>query len=144
MGFIIDSKNINLWLSDLQKDHAVFAPTRFVGGSRFSDADCIRYAKISKIEDIEFGEKSLYSFKEAIFPIIQTLFYYTQNEVIHPDYSGNKAVIFLRSCDLHLLLCVCVCYAFTVVNIKCKERHAPVARIQPVLIHIVASKQHFS
>lgn len=103
MGFKLNNQQMNDFLSHLQKDYLIYAPKRFVGGGAFSDTDCIRYGEIKTIEEIEYKEKSQYSFKEVLTPISQTLFFFTEDVVKEADAPQKGAVIFLRSCDLHAL-----------------------------------------
>ena len=104
MGFCIQKEQLDQFLTMIQEDYLVYAPKRFVGGSRFSDADCIRYGTVSSADEIIFDQKSEYSFKEVLNPISQTLFFFTENECKEADPPRKKgAVIFMRSCDIHAL-----------------------------------------
>lgn len=67
----------------------------------FSDTDMIRYGEIDRLEEVEFNKKSYFSPKEVILPITQTLFYFTEDEVIEPKVDEKDILIFLRSCDIH-------------------------------------------
>ena len=106
MGFILTKQEMNALLLKWSDDYRIFAPKRFVGGGSFSDTDCIRYDEIANIDHIVFDEKSAYSFKEVLLPIIQTLFYFTEDAVNEPTFPEKGAVIFLRSCDLHSVKCL--------------------------------------
>ena len=101
MGFQISSKDMNLFFNEIKNDYDIYAPTIYEDGGRFSDTDCIRYGKVNKIEEIEFEKKSEFSFKEVILPIVQTLFYFTEESVKEAEGRKKGAVIFLRSCDLN-------------------------------------------
>ncbi len=103
MGFKISIEDMNIALKELSKDYMIYAPKLFEGEARFSDADRIRYGEVEKIEDIVFDQKSHYSFKEALTPISETLFYFTEDQVKEADKPDRGAIIFLRSCDLHSL-----------------------------------------
>ncbi|MFW5555940.1 MAG: anaerobic sulfite reductase subunit AsrA [Roseburia inulinivorans] len=103
MGFKINKEQMNEFLSHLQKNYLIYAPKRFVGSGAFSDTDCIRYGEIKTIDEVEFNEKSQYSFKEILTPISQTLFFFTEDVVKEANAPKKGAVIFLRSCDLHAL-----------------------------------------
>lgn len=107
MGYKISLDDMNIAFKELSKDYMIFAPKLFKDEARFSDTDRVRYAEVEKIEDIVFDQKSDYSFKEALTPISETLFYYTEDEVKEADKpegrSNRGAIIFLRSCDLHSL-----------------------------------------
>ena len=103
MGFCVSRNQLQALLDSWQADYDVYAPRRFSGGGRFSDTDCIRYGKILRPEEIEFEEKSQYSFKEVLTPISQTLFFFAEGHTKEEDGPRKGAVIFLRSCDLHAL-----------------------------------------
>ena len=95
------TENVNNILRQLSKDYLIYAPKVFEGDGRFSDTDTIRYGEISSIEEIVFDKKSEYSFKEILLPISETLFYFTEDNVVVPEGPKKGAIIFLRSCDLH-------------------------------------------
>lgn len=101
MGYQIDLKKMNAILADLSKNYTIYAPKRFVGDGTFANIDTIRYSEITALADIEFAEKSNYSFKEVLLPISETLFYFTENEMKQADARVKGSIVFLRSCDLH-------------------------------------------
>jgi anaerobic sulfite reductase subunit A len=90
-------------LSLLQKEYHIFAPKRYEGKGRFSDTDLIRYGEISHADEIIWDEKSFYSPKEIVFPITQTIFYFTEEDFKVPKapYSDKPVLIFLRPCDIN-------------------------------------------
>ena len=103
MGFRVQQAQMDALLREIGKEYDIYAPKRFVGGGAFSGTDCIRYGIIHSIDEVEFEEKSQYSFKEILTPLSQTILYFTENEVKEADPPKKGAVIFLRSCDLHAL-----------------------------------------
>lgn len=103
MGFLVQKKDFDLLLEKWSKDYRVFAPKRFEGGGRFSDTDCVRYGEIKSADEIVFDKKSDYSFKEALLPVSQTLFFFTENQVKESDPPEKGIVILLRSCEIHAL-----------------------------------------
>ena len=103
MGFKLDRSQMENLLQRLRQQYRVYAPRVFPGGGRFSDTDCIRYGEVQKLEEIEFERKSQYSFKEALLPVSETLFYFTEDQVKEADPPAKPALIFLRSCDLAAL-----------------------------------------
>lgn len=103
MGYKISLDDMNLALEELSKDYMIYAPKVFEGEGKFSDTDLIRYGEVEGLEEIVFDEKSDYSFKEALTPISEVLFYFTEDEVKEADKPDRGALIFLRSCDLHSL-----------------------------------------
>lgn len=103
MGFRVNSTVLNTLFNTWQTEYNIYAPKKFSGGGRFSDTDCVRYGKIETVDEIVFDKKSEFSFKEVLTPISQTLFFFTEGETKEADAPSKKAVIFLRSCDLHAL-----------------------------------------
>ena len=103
MGYQINKTKMNTLFTDLLENYTIYAPKRFVGGGTFADTDCICYGEISTLEEIEFSEKSDYSFKEVLLPISETLFYFTEAVMKESDPPLKEAIVFLRSCDLHSL-----------------------------------------
>ncbi len=103
MGYQIPKKTADTIFSQLQADYEIFAPRLFAGDGCFSDTDIIRYDKVSSLDEIEFDRRSDYSFKESLFAINETLFYFTENETAVPSCTDKKLLIFLKSCDLHAL-----------------------------------------
>lgn len=103
MGYKVSQGQMDALFKKWEQDRVVYAPKRFVGGGPFSDTDCVRYAPVHSIGEVEFEEKSRYSFKEVLTPVSQTLFYFTEDAMKEADGPVKGAVIFLRSCDLHAL-----------------------------------------
>jgi anaerobic sulfite reductase subunit A len=101
MGYSFKSEGMNEVLSQLAKEYLIYAPKRLIGKGGFSDTDSIRYNEIKTIEEVEFDEKSDFSFKEILLPISQTLFYFTEDKVTEAEGPKKGAIILLRSCDLY-------------------------------------------
>ncbi len=85
------------------EDFIVLAPRRMEGEGCFSDTDVIRYGQVHSLDDIEWAQRSDYSFKEALLPVDETLFYYTQDHTTVPDLPQKDTLVFLRACELHAL-----------------------------------------
>lgn len=79
----------------------VFAPMLMRGEGCFSDTDVIRYGKPACLDDIQWEQKSDYSFKEVLLSINETLFYFTEDQTTVPKGPEKDILIFLRSCDLN-------------------------------------------
>lgn len=103
MGYKLNLENMNLALNKLKKTYKIYAPKVFEGAGTFSDTDRVRYGEVSTIEEIEFNEKSSYSYKETILPIRQTLFFFTEDDCKEAEVDERPALIFLRSCEIHSL-----------------------------------------
>ncbi len=104
MGYVLEQETMQHLLKKLQEQYIVYAPKRLTGEGMYTDTDVIRYQQVEDVTEIEFNEKSNYSFKEIFLPLTQTLFYYTEDQVTEASAERQKgAVIFLRSCDFHAL-----------------------------------------
>ncbi len=101
MGYKFSRDEIANIFAKLAQDYDVFAPVVKKGDGTFSDVDVVRYQQVTSIDQIEFEKKSDYSFKEALLPINETLFYFTEDETTVPKGPTKKRLIFLRSCDIH-------------------------------------------
>lgn len=94
-------ESFNKAIQDNHSIYKIFAPVKIPYRGQFSDTDVIRYEEVSKIQDIEFDLKSHFTGKEAVMPVTETLFYYTENEYKVPEIDNRKILLFLRSCDIH-------------------------------------------
>lgn len=101
MGYRFTADGMNALWDTWKKDYVMYAPMRMTGGNTFSDVDCVRYGIAESVDDIEFDRKSEYSFKEALLPLSETLFFFTEDQVKEADTPKKGAIVFLRSCDLH-------------------------------------------
>lgn len=103
MGYQISREAADGVFAQLRESYDIFAPKVFVGEGCFSDTDVIRYGMIDSLDEIEWERRSDYSFKEALLPVNETLFYFTEEETSVPAGRQKELLIFLRSCDLHAL-----------------------------------------
>lgn len=101
MGFSLTKDGVNAVLKQWAEEYLIYAPKRKIGGGAFSDTDSILYREINTVDEIEFDQKSNFSFKDILLPISQTLFYFTEEQIKEADGPKKGAIIFLRSCDLH-------------------------------------------
>lgn len=101
MSYKIKKDDFNSLLEKWSEEYEIYAPKRITAGGRFSDTDNIRYEKINKVEEIEHQEKSLYSAKEILFPVTETMFNIQKEKLSEPEYIEKKYLVFLRSCDIH-------------------------------------------
>lgn len=101
MGYcILEKETLFRRLADA---YDIYAPVVKQGEGCFSDTDVIRYDRVHSFEEIEWERRSDYSFKEALLPINETLFYFTESRMEEAEPPKKPAIIFLRSCDLHAL-----------------------------------------
>lgn len=101
MGYRLQNNDFNQLLKELSKEYKIYAPKRFEKRGRFSDTDSIRYGEIQRVEEIEYTVKSHFSPKEIVYPITQTLFYFTEEEYRESQVHDKKILVFLRPCDIN-------------------------------------------
>lgn len=95
------NKEFNKILLNLSDEYDIYAPVTNPFKGTFSDTDLVKYEKVNSFDEINFTEKSYYSPKEILLPMRETLFYFNEKEFIKPKGRVKKALVFLRSCDLH-------------------------------------------
>ena len=85
----------------LQESYDVYGPKIYRGTGCFSDTDVVRYGRLNSWEELVWNQKSDYSFKEVLFPVSETILYFTENEMKTADGAERPRLIFLKSCDFH-------------------------------------------
>lgn len=85
----------------LRKSYKIYAPKRFPKKGRYSDTDLVRYDEIKSVSEIELEHRGDYSPKEVIYPINQTLFYFTEDEYRESKVHNKEIIIFARPCDIN-------------------------------------------
>lgn len=103
MGYNLSPKEVDILFATLSKEYKIFAPKRFKKQGRYSATDIIKYAEISTFDEMETSEKSTYSAKEIITPIVQTLYYFSEDGFTEAKdmYPDKKILIFVRPCDIN-------------------------------------------
>ena len=100
MSYALNIQQANAVLDEIRKDYTVFAPKRFPKQGRYSDTDIIRYAEISRFEDIVWDTKSDYPAKEVLTPIQQAIFYFTEDEYRESKGPKKPYLVLARPCDI--------------------------------------------
>jgi len=105
MGYAVSIDIFNSLLKELQNRYKIYAPKIFMDKGRLSDTDLVSYGEIETVEEMVFDRKTVFSPKEIIFPINQTMFYFTKEE-FREIPEEKDVIIFLRSCDLNGIKCL--------------------------------------
>lgn len=104
MAYGLQKEELRQLFEMWNRDYVVYGPKKMPGEGMYSDTDVIRYQELKSFEELEWEHKSAYSFKEAILPITQILFYFTESEMKEAEPERQKpAILFVRSCDIHAL-----------------------------------------
>lgn len=102
MGFVLSKEDLTKLSKRLGEEYVLYGPKRYIGQGEYSDTDSIRYGEIEDLNDLELEEKSSHTFKEILIPMSETLLYFTEDSVKESNTTlGKKALVFVRSCDLH-------------------------------------------
>lgn len=102
MGYQISTSGMDKIIRELSKDYRIYAPKRFEKRGWNENTDLIRYGEIKSLDEIVSDEKSHFSPKEVIYPIMQTLLYFRGNECIECGQTDDKGIIiFMRPCDIN-------------------------------------------
>ena len=103
MGKRLNREEVHQFFEILQESYDVYGPKLYKGTGCFSDTDIVRYGQLGSWEELVWDKKSDYSFKEVLFPISETILYFTENEMKTADGPVRPRMIFLKSCDFHAL-----------------------------------------
>ena len=104
MGYQLKQGDMEQVFDRLSSGYDIYGPVRMTGEGMYSDTDVVRYGQVRTFEELEWEVKSHYSFKEAILPITQILFYFTEHEMKEAEPERRRpAILLLRSCDIHAM-----------------------------------------
>lgn len=94
VSYQISTDKMNELLKGLGETYRICGPKR-VG-------KLIRYGEIKSLEELVYQEKSHFSPKEVFYPVVQTLLYFSEDEVQESELEDDRDVIlFLRPCDIN-------------------------------------------
>jgi len=101
MGYTLSKERAEALFAKLKEKYQIIAPKRFPKQGRYSDTDIIRYDQIQSPDEIEYRRKSTFPMKEALNPIQQSLFFYTEDEYREARKNLKPMLIFGRACDIN-------------------------------------------
>ncbi len=101
-SYRLSVSEMNDLFANLSDKYAIFAPKRIHNGGRYALDDTIMYKEVSTFEEIEYKQRSIYSMKEVLTPLNQTLFYFTEDEFKEAKLKDDRELlIFGRACDIN-------------------------------------------
>lgn len=103
MGYVLKREAFQSIIEVLSHRYRLYAPVRKKGAGRFTDIDVILYDEVTSFDDIVFDQKSDYAFKEAITPLSEVLFYFTEDVTQVASIDTRPLLIFARACDMHAI-----------------------------------------
>ncbi len=102
-SFKVSENEFDEILKSLSKDYVIYAPKKFMSGAG-EDAKIIKYDRVNSLSEIVFDKISDFSPKESYYPISQTMFYFTESEVIENNLKDDKGIlVFARPCDINAM-----------------------------------------
>lgn len=100
-SFKVSYEGMDEIIAELKKSYHIFAPKVFNTGAG-DKKEVVKYAKIDSIKDVVYDRQSDYSPKEAYYPVSQTMFFFTEDDVIETSLKDDKGIIvFARPCDIN-------------------------------------------
>lgn len=101
-SYLLSAGEMDTLFAKLAENYLIYAPVRIHNGGRYALDDTIMYKEVTKYRDIEFHDRSIFSMKEVLTPISQTLFYFTEEEFKEAKVKDERELlIFGRACDLN-------------------------------------------
>lgn len=101
MAFSLKHQLFNTFLDELSQKYRIFGPVLMAGKGKHSDTDVIGYGEINSLDDLVVDRKSFYSPKEIFYPIRESLFYFSKDQITVPDIDIKPILLFLRPCDIN-------------------------------------------
>lgn len=94
-SYVLDAEAADRLLTKISGEYRIFAPSNSRGS---------RYSEIYSFADIANDKPSDFSFKEVIFPVRQTIFYFIDGNAEESQLADErKLLIIMHPCDFHAL-----------------------------------------
>lgn len=101
MSYFVSHDRMDEIIRSLLEEYRIYAPKCFKGQGWKENTDLIRYGEITTVQEIAYNEKSDFSPKEVIYPIMQTMLYFTDQEYAQSHMDEKKILLFARPCDIN-------------------------------------------
>lgn len=101
-SYSLSVKDMDSVISKWKNDYRIFAPV--LQAKRGSSKPVVRYSEINSVSEICTDRTSDFSAKEIYYPIMQTMFYFTESDVSESSLNDERDIIvFLHPCDINAL-----------------------------------------
>lgn len=102
-SYTLSSKQMDDILISLKEKYKVFAP-KLVGTHNKHGKNTIRYQEIDSINEVIYDRQSNFSAKEIYYPILQTMFYFTEDSFEESKSKDDQdIIILLHPCDINAM-----------------------------------------
>ncbi len=101
-SFTVKTDKMNSIIGELKKEYRVYGPAFITDNTTLETDSVVRYQEIEKLEDIVLDRQSTFSIKETVYPVLQTLLTFDQEETTAVTNKDTKGIIiFARPCDVN-------------------------------------------
>lgn len=101
-SYALSHEEMDRVIEQWKKEYRVFAPK--LQTTRGDQKSIVRYGEVNSAAEIYNERTSDFSAKEVYYPIMQTMFYFTDTEVIESKIKDEREVILLlHPCDINAL-----------------------------------------
>ena len=101
-SFKLSAADMDEVIAEWKKTYKVYAPALF--SQRGAKKEIVRYREIRSTADIYNSRASDFSAKEVYYPIMQTMLFFTETDVIESQVRDNKEILLLlHPCDINAM-----------------------------------------
>ena len=102
-SYVITPGQMDELMKSWKEDYHIYAP-KVVKNRGVKGKDVVRYQEIESISEIVLDRPSDFSAKEIYYPVMQTMFYFTETDCVESKVKDEKGLLlFLRPCDINAM-----------------------------------------
>lgn len=102
-SYEITKEKMDEMINEWKKEYHIYAP-KIVKNRGAKGKDVVRYQKIDSVSEIVLDRPSDFSAKEVYYPVMQTMFYFTETDCVESEVKDEKGfLLFLRPCDINAM-----------------------------------------
>lgn len=101
-SYELNTAQMDTILAALSEKYKIYAPKLFPNRGAKKGTDLVRYGEISSVKEIVYDRQSDFSAKEVLYPVMQTMIYFTETDCTVSEIDGSKdLLIFAHPCDIN-------------------------------------------
>lgn len=102
-AYSVTEKDLDQAISRLSANYKVYAPKK-TGKFGRDGKELVRFGEISSASEIVTDRQSDFSAKEAYYPVMQTMIYFTENESRESEVKDDKDIVIIaHPCDINAI-----------------------------------------
>ncbi len=103
VSYTVSTGEFDKILQKLSKDYKIYAP-KLTGKHGAKGQDIVRYGEVKSASEIVYDRQSDFSAKEAYYPVIQTMIYFTENDSTESQLKDERGILlFAHPCDVNAM-----------------------------------------